>query len=298
MERAKRLLTDFIAVKLGENLEKLASYDMEELKGDKVFGCKNSRFEYDNTELVKALFVVLWHVFFAKKGIILDSDTVGEGKAFRGDTIHTSGALLGQKHKEDGKYEGLNDRYEIDDKNLMDSIAAWPVSRIGNMLLLPAGSLCVTNAKERKAYVTINTFRGYASGWHDYFDIFLENLREVMEEGIPTITNENEISLPNIMSLPENRSQYFDCFDSFDDWMDQMMLNDYYQNTGSRELKKLFNNIVFKDYPYHWRYRKIDEDRRLNYCKYVREYLENTKKLINSRSERMVKELKTILNFA
>ena len=295
MERAKRLLKNFIDGKLGGNIEKLASFDMEELKGDKDFGCKNKRFEYDNSELVKALFVVLWHDMFAEKGVTLDSDCIGEGKTFRGDTIHTSGALLGQKRKDNGEYEGLNDRYGIHDENLMKRIATWPVSRIGNMLLLPAKSLCVTNAKGTKAFVTINTFRGFASGWHDYFDIFLEKLREVLDAGISSRTIENEISLPNIMSLAENRSQYFDCFDSFDDWMNRMMLNDCYLNKDTGELKKLFS-MNFKDYPYHSRYRIINNERREKYCEFVWKFLDSTTVLINARSKRMVMELKRKLN--
>ncbi|MBQ7177250.1 MAG: hypothetical protein IJS08_07525, partial [Victivallales bacterium] len=236
---------------------------------------------YDNSELVKAIFTVLWQDTFN-----LDIDSIGDGKAFRGDTIHTSGALFGHKNETTQKYEGLHDRLGIQDE-LQTLIKAWPISRIGNMLLLPSKSIEITNSNGKKSHVTINTFRGFQSGWHDYFDIFLENIRNVFDKGIPTQTIENEATLPNIMSLEENRSNYFNRFLSFEDWKQCMMLDDYLEN-GT--IKKYFD-LDFKQYPYHWKYRKITDDRRDAYCGWVKDYITRTSELITLRSNHMVKEL-------
>ena len=287
MKKATELLKRFIR-KIG-GINELADFDMELLKEEEYreFGCRTKRFEYDNSELVKALFVVLWHDRIDN----LDFDSIGDGgdrKRFRGDTIHTSGALFGKKNEKTGKYEGLHDRYGIQDEVLQSAIDHWPVSRIGNMLLLPSKSIEQTNAKGITSHVTINTFRGFQSGWHDYFDIFLDNIQKV---GIPPKKIEygdsQDSLLARIMSLPENMFYYFKFFKSFEDWCDSMMLTGYLENG---HVKKCFVDLDFKQYPYHWRYRNI-ESHKDDYKDWVLAFIKWSKKLINDRSQSMVDEL-------
>lgn len=291
MQRATALVKEFLD-KLRDKGEQLEDFDMENLRTDeyKKFGCGDKkRFEYDNSELVKALFVVLWHDEFEKKGIQLDSDTVGDGKAFRGDTIHTSGALLGQKIVGTDIYEGLH-RYEIQDK-LIAQIKAWPVSRIGNMLLLPSKSLGLSNKKGGTSSLTINTFRGYHSHWHDYFDIFLSHLKNVYGKTQDQIKDKKEAILNQIMYLEENKP-YFDCFSNFEGWVEAMLLDGYLNGNG--EIKKLLA-IPYEDYPYHWRWRSCKTIKKSanDYAGWVKEFIENTTDLINNRSKLMVEKLKS-----
>lgn len=293
MERATALVKEFLD-KLRDKGEQLEDFDMEKLRTDeyKKFGCGDKkRFEYDNSELVKALFVVLWHDEFEKKGIQLNGDTVGDGKAFRGDTIHTSGALFGQKIDGKDQYEGLSSRYNIQNEEMTEKIKKWPVSRIGNMLLLPSKSLGLPNKKGVISCLTINTFRGYHSHWHDYFDIFLSHLKNVYGKTQNQIRDKKEAILNQIMYLEENKP-YFDCFNNFQGWVEAMLLNDYLYENG--EIKKLLA-IPYEKYPYHWRYRssetikKIQED----YREWVEKFIERTTDLINKRSKRMVEKLKS-----
>ncbi|MBO4513117.1 MAG: hypothetical protein J5746_10140, partial [Victivallales bacterium] len=64
MGKAADLLKRFLS-RIG-GIDKLADFDMEKLKEKEFeeFGCKSKRFEYDNTELVKAIFTVLWQNTF------------------------------------------------------------------------------------------------------------------------------------------------------------------------------------------------------------------------------------------
>lgn len=290
MKTSIELLNNFVRERLGDDVGNLADYDMEQLKGDKNYGCPGRRFEYDNSNLVRALFVVLWHGVLPE----LNSDTIGDGKEFRGDTIHTSGALLGHWDDKTGLFDGLNKRYEVEPEEMKEDIKNWPVSRIGNMLLLPSQSLTTVSATGKEGHVTINTFRGFQSGWHDYFDRFLIGLKDALDNGIPK-TSTDEISLPNLMSLPCNRSYFKHFDDSFDIWLDSMMLNDCLEENGSK-IYRTFIGLDFKDYPYHSRYRSqkaIDNDRK-EYKSRVREYLETTGRLIRRRSEKMVKRLKEL----
>jgi len=290
MKKSIELLNNFVKDWLEGDIGRLSDFDMEKLKNDKTYGCPRGRFEYDNTNLVKSLFVVLWHDVLPE----LNSETVGGGKAFRGDTIHTSGALLGHWDDKTGLFDGLNKRYGVELEEMKEYINTWPVSRIGNMLLLPSESLTTVNAKGKEGHVTINTFRGFQSGWHDYFDRFLVELKNALDNDIPK-NSTDEVSLPNLMSL-EGNSNYFRHFNySFETWLDSMMLNDCYdEKTG--EIYRTFVGLDFSDYPYHSRYRNqkaIDRDRD-EYKSRVREYLETTRKLIDSRSKKMVEWLKKL----
>lgn len=289
MKTSIELLNNFVRERLGDDVGNLADYDMEQLKGDKNYGCPGRRFEYDNSNLVRALFVVLWHGVLPE----LNSDTIGDGKEFRGDTIHTSGALLGHWDDKTGLFDGLNKRYEVEPEEMKEDIKNWPVSRIGNMLLLPSQSLTTVSATGKEGHVTINTFRGFF-GWHDYFDRFLVELKEALDNGIPK-TSTGEVSLPNLLSLDGNRNyfKHFDC--SFETWLDSMMLNDFLdKKTG--KVKRTFIGLDFKDYPYHSRYRSqksIDNDRK-EYKSRVREFLVTTGTLIHWRSKKMVARLKEL----
>lgn len=284
MEKARDLLHSFIDKKLNGDIEKLASYDMEELKHDTGFGCKRKRFEYDNTELVKAIFVVLWHKRFEERELELTSDTIGDeaDKYFRGDTIHTTGSIAGDQ------YWALRDKYDFSPDEIEGLKKQGQMSRIGNMLLLPKSSIERTNAKGKKSFVTINTYRGFQSGWHDYFDIFLDKLKACFP--ISEYTGRmDEISLQRLVAHDKNYL-YFQRFTDFNDWFHCMMLDDCV-DSSSGKLFRFFPTTDFNAYPYYWRKKKPTEDDITNYKDLVNAYFAKAGELIEKRSNRMVKAL-------
>ena len=59
-KKARQLLRDFIREKLNGKLENLPAFDFKKLRGDDKFGCPGRYFDCDDTEIMRAVYVVLW----------------------------------------------------------------------------------------------------------------------------------------------------------------------------------------------------------------------------------------------
>ena len=59
-ERARQLLQDFIREKLNGTLENIRTFNIKTLRGDDKFGCPGRYFDCDDTEIMRAIYVVLW----------------------------------------------------------------------------------------------------------------------------------------------------------------------------------------------------------------------------------------------
>ena len=103
-ERARQLLQDFIREKLNGTLENIRTFDIKTLRGDDKFGCPGRYFDCDDTEIMRAIYVVLWGDALPD----LSMDTLGNTGKYRGDTMNSFHTMFGREIPErPGFYAGL-----------------------------------------------------------------------------------------------------------------------------------------------------------------------------------------------
>ena len=167
-EKTKNLLQDFIQEKLDGKLDNIRTFDFKSLRGDDKFGCPGRYFDCDDTEIMRAIYVVLWED--ALPG--LSMDTLGNTGKYRGDTMNSFHTMFGREIPErPGFYAGL-EKYHPSDE-LRDRVREFGnrfCSTIGNFVVLP--NLYVRDT-------TLNFYRG-TNQWRDFFDRFLIQLRNVL----------------------------------------------------------------------------------------------------------------------
>lgn len=79
------ILKNFIIQELDGDVFLLLDYDLKRLKNNAVLGCPNRRFDPDDTNLMRAVYCVVFGDVWAN----LSLENSGDGK-LRGDTINSS----------------------------------------------------------------------------------------------------------------------------------------------------------------------------------------------------------------
>ena len=174
---AQILLRAFVREKLRGNLQNFLDFDFETLRGDERFGSKDSEhFDCDDTAIIRAVYVLLWRRVFPGLNA---PGSIGTGKAYRGDTIHTFHTIFGRPNSEaPGHFFGI-DRFAPIDDRLYERIRAFhrQSRTLGNYMVLPNIGLPVG-----RRILTLNTWRG-TNRWHDYVDQFLLALEPCLDKG-------------------------------------------------------------------------------------------------------------------
>ena len=135
------LINSFVADKLDGDIQRLADFPLGSLRSDKVYGCPNRNFDSDDTELMRAIYCVVYGDTWEN----ISMDNLGNGK-LRGDTLNTYNTLFSPPWND--KFTGI-----------------WH----------PDEDL----ARKIKSFNT--TFhRGCHDEWHDYEDRFLSALYKVL----------------------------------------------------------------------------------------------------------------------
>ena len=91
----KELVAQFIEEKLGGDISRLATFPLGNLRNDKVYGCPGRNFDSDDTELMRAIYCLV----FGEVWVNLSMDNLGDGK-LRGDTLNTYNTLFSQPWNE------------------------------------------------------------------------------------------------------------------------------------------------------------------------------------------------------
>ena len=158
----KELVTQFIEEYLGGDISRLATFPLGNLRNDKVYGCPDRNFDSDDTELMRAIYCLVFGEVWAG----LSMDNLGDGK-LRGDTLNTYNTLFSQPWNE--KFAAIwNPDDELKAKMKEFQTTCYT---IGNMAVLP---------DRRIGEWSINKHRGCHNEWHDYEDRFLEALYLVL----------------------------------------------------------------------------------------------------------------------
>lgn len=254
------LLTDFVEQRLGGDIDNLKDFELGKLYKDNVYGCPNRNFDSDDTNLMRAIYCLVfkdaWHE--------LSMQTLESGR-FRGDTINTYSSLFGRPWNKPDKFvEKWKPDEEFVAKRNSFNITCYT---IGNMMVLPNKSV---NGW------TLNTHRGCHDQWHDYADRFLVELHK-------NLTYQQDADL-DLQELIDANGKEFQCFYGQDGWknfIDKNLLS-YYVNEG------YVPKLTSKGYVY-WRGGYTNRDR---FLEEANRYIDFASSIIHNRANRMIEILK------
>lgn len=262
-ERARQILLDFIREKLDGNIDNIRNFNIKTLQDSEKFGCPGRYFDRDDTEIMRAVYVVLWEDFLPE----LSMDTLGNTGKYRGDTMNSFHTMFGREIPDrPGFFAGLEKYAPSDEiRELVREFGNKHCGTLGNFVVLP--NLYVQNT-------TLNFYRG-TNQWHDFFDHFLIQLRNVLCgcEGKDPLLNE----LVNTNAF---------CFDKFKGekgfsiLKERLFLDDYCNADGIPEERFPLN--------YHW---KNPADA-VRYFSDAEQYLKTAEEIIDRRSRKMLAKLK------
>ena len=257
-ERARRLLLDFIQEKLDGKLDNIRTFSIKTLRNDNKFGCPGRYFDCDDTEIMRAIYVVLWENFLPD----LSMDTQGNAGKYRGDTMNSFHTMFGREIPErPGFYAGLEKYHPSDElRERVSEFGNRYCSTVGNFVVLP--NLYVRDT-------TLNFYRG-TNQWRDFFDRFLIQLKNVLCDG--------KVKDPLLEELV-NANAF--CFDKF---------------KGKKGFQALGKNLLWEDYcdneyapetvfpmNYHWK-NPADPD---TYLRDAESYLDDAERIISRRSQKI-----------
>lgn len=265
-EKARHLLQDFIQEKLDGEPDNIRTFDIKTLLGDDKFGCPGRYFDCDDTEIMRAIYVVLWSDFLPE----LSMDTLGNTGKYRGDTMNSFHTMFGREIPErSGFYAGLEKYHPSDElRELVREFGNRYCSTVGNFVVLP--NLYVQNT-------TLNFYRG-TNHWHDFFDRFLIQLKNVLCD-----CNGKDPLLEELV-----KANAF-CFDKFKgregfQTLEKILLLEDYCDDGHAPVTVFPMN-------YHW---KNPADAPA-YFRDAKSYLENAKRIISCRSRKIADALQAEL---
>ena len=249
------------------SLAKLSLWQMQVLPQQYGFALMD-HMDCDDTNLAWEIYHRIWGlVRMPEPPPILTGMPLSE---WRGDTINSFRTLFGHEISvpstgDDGivGFKGLR-RYGVEEE-LFDKVHEffYTYHCIGNFIPFP-------NAKVGNK--TINTFR---TVWHDYFDIFLENLHSCLVDGGQP-WEEGAASLP---ALIEKNSFFWDEYRGKEGWekfVTTFLLEDYCDEHFRP--KKLYAGL------WHWQHHVS----RADYVKACHEYIDVATANIHTRGERMM----------
>lgn len=258
------LIRSFADEHLDGNIDLLATFPLGKLRGDKVYGCPGRNFDADDTNLMRAIYCVVFKEVWPH----LSMDNCGSGK-LRGDTINTYNTLFGSPWNKPNRFEEIWQPDEVFKVKLRKFHQTCYT--IGNMMVLP---------DRRIGEWSINKHRGCHDEWHDYADRFLFALRKVL-------LNEPDRD-PDLQELVELNKETFRSFYGEQGWRNFITLN---------LLQPFVDNayvpvVRSKGYTY-WRGGYTNRDR---FFEEANRYIDFTTKFVNWRAINIIRCLKKVLS--
>ncbi len=250
----RELIASFIKEKLDGDVNRLASYPLGQLRSDKVYGCPGRKFDSDDTELMRAIYCVV----FSEAWKNISMENLGDGK-LRGDTLNTYNTLFSAP---------WNERFTAiwhPDEDLVEKIKQFQITfhTIGNMAVLP---------DRRIGEWSINKHRGCHDEWHDYEDRFLAALYKVL-----TRKPDRDPDLEELVTL---NSEDFEPYYGEEGWRRFINLNmlEYYVNI-------VYEPVVSSLGYTYWRGGYTNKERFFAEC---HRYIDLSTSIINDRAKRMI----------
>ena len=250
----RELIASFIKEKLDGDVNRLASYPLGQLRYDKKYGCPGRNFDSDDTELMRAIYCVV----FSEAWKNISMDNLGDGR-LRGDTLNTYNTLFSAP---------WNERFTAiwhPDEELVAKMKQFQITfhTIGNMAVLP---------DRRIGEWSINKHRGCHDEWHDYEDRFLAALYKVL-----TRKPDRDPDLEELVTL---NSEDFEPYYGEEGWWRFINLNmlEYYVNI-------VYEPVVSSLGYTYWRGGYTNKERFFAEC---HRYIDFSTSIINDRAKRMI----------
>ena len=252
------LVTRFIEEKLGGNIDLLATYPLGNLRNDDTYGCPNRNFDSDDTELMRAVYCLVFGDVWEN----ISMDNLGDGK-LRGDTLNTYNTLFSQPWNE--KFTAI---WHPDGK-LLEKMKKFHSTcyTIGNMAVLP---------DRRIGEWSINKHRGCHNEWHDYEDRFLDALYKVLVRD-----GDRDLDLEELVELNKQDLKPFYGKEGWIKFVDGNILTNYVDSN-------YIPNIRSKGYTY-WRGGYTNRDRFFQEC---HRYIDDSTEIINDRAKVMIERIR------
>ena len=254
---AIELVRSFIKERLDGDIERLSTFELGNLRGDDIYGCPNRNFDSDDTELMRAIYCIV----FADAWEHISMDNLGEGK-LRGDTMNSYNTLFSPTWKE--RFSEIWNP----DKELVAKIRKYHkiCYTIGNMTILP---------DKRIGEWSINKHRGCHDEWHDYEDRFLAALHKVL-----TQQADRDPDLEELVKLNEEDFRPLYGVEGWRSFIEKNRLEYYVGDDYVPMVKSL-------GYTY-WRGGYTNRERFFSEC---HRYIDDSTQIINNRAKRMIEIL-------
>ena len=265
-EKARRLLREFIQEKLDGDPDGILTFDFKTLRESEKFGCPGRRFDADDTEIVRAVCVVLWEELLPD----LSMATLGEREKYRGDTMNSFHTMFGREIPErPGFFAGL-EKYEPAEalRERVREFGNAYCSTVGNFVVLP--NLYVQGT-------TLNMYRG-TNEWRDFFDRFLILLQNVLCD-----RGDKDPLLEELVKTNAFCFARFEGRESFTALVRGLLLEDYCD-------QEFLPKTVFP-MNYHWK-NPADKE---TYFSDAEIYLDNAERIIRNRGRRILDILRAKL---
>ena len=257
-EQAVQLVKEFVNEELSGDWQKFINFDFNLLHDSGKFGCPERNFDCDDTNIMRAIYVVLWQ----DKLPNLAMDNIGYRKQYRGDTVNTFHTMFGRAIEgRPGFFAGL-EKYSPPDE-MREKVRHFGklCSNIGNYVVLP-------NFYARQT--TLNCYRG-TNDWHDFFDRFLMELYKVL-----TGTDGADDTLQDLVKANDFCFQKFQGRAGFAEFIQTLLLKNYCSKSCIPQKIFAMN--------YHW----MNEKARERYLQAAELYLEKNEEIIRCRAEKII----------
>ena len=260
--QAKQLVKEFVNEKLSGNWNNFRDFDFKQLRDSEKFGCPDRNFDCDDTNIMRAIYVVLWEDFLP----YLNLKNFGSLKQYRGDTMNTFHTMFGREIEgRPGFFAGL-EKYDPADE-LREKVRHFSTRccSIGNYIVLP---------NYFTEQTSLNCYRG-TNEWRDFFDRFLAELHKVL-----TGEHFQDATLQKLVRINDFCFSKFHGQSGFSALIKRLFLDDYCDRGGVPQKIFALN--------YHWKNEKDPEQ----YFRDAESYLEKSEKIICARAEKMIDSLK------
>jgi hypothetical protein len=201
------------------------------------------------------------------------------GEKYTGDTINSFRTLFGNRFSQRENYEiTIENKFgftEEEKQKRNDFFLRYQT--IGNFYVCPNETLCYTNYRTNSfKYLSINSYRGTASNWKDYFDVYIGKLEKCLQSKEKF---EDELFLKKLLQVGVNKDFFFNyCNGNIERFYKIFLLDGY-----SGKIFKHEPNYFYG----HYRYRGDINP----YKVFAFDYVEKATLLIKNRSKRIIKKL-------
>ena len=261
----KQLVRDFVKDYLDNDIVKFKDFDFNLLNGSAKYGCEDGNFECENSNLIRAVYLLLWGSCVPD----ITANSLGKGKVYRGDVINSFKTMFGAPSSDNETYFSGLELYKPNTE-LRNRVAHFYKYHrtLGNFIILPNKSY---NKK------TLNYFR-CTNKWHDFFDRYLVAIQQILED--------DRCDEPEFFDIVKQNNFFFDWYKGvagFKELVETFYLNDFLNKSDKATRIFIMN--------FYWRNPEEIE----MYTNAANVYLSKAEKMIAKRSYLMIDQLSKIL---